>query len=92
MTEATLDELDWCLDTLEEIQSGRSVGDLATSKFERMLDKQLSLFPDSKSGSQITGYIRSFLGKYLSTHTHIPVGLLVFSCGPPLISASNQAN
>lgn len=64
LTESTLEELDWCLDQLEAIQAHRSVGDLATSKFRRMLNKELSQFSESKSGSQISGYIRSFLGKF----------------------------
>lgn len=63
LTKDTLDELDWCLDQLEAIQAHKSVGDLATSKFRRMLNKELSHFSESKSGSQISGYIRSFLGK-----------------------------
>lgn len=63
LTVDTLEELDWCLDQLEAIQAHRSVGDLATSKFRRMLNKELSHFSESKSGSQISGYIRSFLGE-----------------------------
>lgn len=58
----TLDELDWCLDQLETIQAHRSVGDLATSKFSCMMEKGLSHL--SKSGSQIPGYIRSFVGEF----------------------------
>lgn len=63
LTVDTLEELDWCLDQLEAIQAHKSVGDLATSKFRRMLNKELSHFSESKSGSQISGYIRSFLGE-----------------------------
>ncbi|RWS14017.1 cAMP-specific 3', partial [Dinothrombium tinctorium] len=60
----TLEELDWCLDQLETIQAHRSVGDMATSKFKRMLNKELSHFSESKSGSQISEYIfRTFLDK-----------------------------
>ena len=59
----TLEELDWCLDQLETIQSHRSVGDMATSKFKRMLNKELSHFSESKSGNQVSEYIfRTFLG------------------------------
>ena len=66
---ATLEELDWCLDQLETIQSHRSVGDMATSKFKRMLNKELSHFSDSKSGSQVSEYIfRTFLGKFVWCH------------------------
>ncbi|XP_076353073.1 3',5'-cyclic-AMP phosphodiesterase-like isoform X2 [Tachypleus tridentatus] len=61
----TLDELDWCLDQLETIQSHRSVGDMASSKFKRMLNKELSShFSESKSGHQISEFICStFLEK-----------------------------
>lgn len=64
----TLEELDWCLDQLETIQAHRSVGDMATSKFKRMLNKELSHFSESKSGSQISEYIfRTFLGESLAS-------------------------
>ncbi|XP_035213770.1 cAMP-specific 3',5'-cyclic phosphodiesterase, isoforms N/G-like, partial [Stegodyphus dumicola] len=65
LAEETLDELDWCLEQLETIQAHRSVGDMAFSKFKKMLNKELSHFSsESKSGSQISDYICStFLGK-----------------------------
>jgi len=60
----TLEELDWCLDQLETIQTHRSVSDMASSKFKRMLNKELSLFSESKSGNQISEYIcNTFLDK-----------------------------
>ncbi|XP_015786291.1 cAMP-specific 3',5'-cyclic phosphodiesterase isoform X3 [Tetranychus urticae] len=60
----TLEELDWCLDQLETIQAHRSVGDMATNKFKRMLNKELSHFSESKSGSQISEYLlRTYLDK-----------------------------
>ncbi|TRY74424.1 hypothetical protein TCAL_00657 [Tigriopus californicus] len=61
----TLEELDWCLDQLESIQTHRSVSDLATSKFKRMLNKELSHFSEtSRSGNQVSEYICStFLDK-----------------------------
>jgi cAMP-specific phosphodiesterase 4 len=55
----TLEELDWCLDQLETIQTHRSVSDMASSKFKRMLNKELSHFSESKSGNQISEYIRN---------------------------------
>lgn len=63
LTVDTLDELDWCLDQLEKIGPQKSAGGLAKGKFERMLDRELSHCSESKSGSQISGYIRSFSGK-----------------------------
>ncbi|XP_042903675.1 3',5'-cyclic-AMP phosphodiesterase 4C isoform X5 [Parasteatoda tepidariorum] len=64
----TLEELDWCLEQLETIQAHRSVGDMAFSKFKKMLNKELSHFSsESKSGSQISDYICStFLGKEIN--------------------------
>ncbi|XP_023324093.1 cAMP-specific 3',5'-cyclic phosphodiesterase 4C [Eurytemora carolleeae] len=61
----TLEELDWCLDQLETMQTHRSVSDLASNKFRRMLNKELSQFSESsKSGNQISEYIFStFLDK-----------------------------
>lgn len=61
----TLEELEWCLDQLETIQTHRSVSDMASSKFKRMLNRELSHFAESsKSGNQISEYICStFLDK-----------------------------
>ncbi|KAF8785459.1 cAMP-specific 3' like protein [Argiope bruennichi] len=68
LAEETLEELDWCLEQLETIQAHRSVGDMAFSKFKKMLNKELSHFSsESKSGSQISDYICStFLGKEIN--------------------------
>ncbi|VVC92845.1 unnamed protein product [Leptidea sinapis] len=53
----TVEELDWCLDQLETIQTHRS--------FKRMLNKELSHFSESsKTGNQVSEYICStFLDK-----------------------------
>jgi len=60
----TLEELDWCLEQLETMQTHRSVSDMASSKFKRMLNKELSHFSESKSGNQISEYIcNTFLDK-----------------------------
>ncbi|XP_063703547.1 3',5'-cyclic-AMP phosphodiesterase isoform X4 [Culicoides brevitarsis] len=61
----TIDELDWCLDQLETVQTHRSVSDMASLKFKRMLNKELShLSESSRSGNQISEYICStFLDK-----------------------------
>jgi len=62
----TLEELDWCLDQLETMQTHKSVSDMASNKFKRMLNKELSHFSESsKSGNQISEYICStFLDKH----------------------------
>ncbi|XP_064556771.1 3',5'-cyclic-AMP phosphodiesterase isoform X4 [Drosophila montana] len=61
----TIEELDWCLDQLDTIQTHRSVSDMASLKFKRMLNKELSHFSESsRSGNQISEYICStFLDK-----------------------------
>ncbi|CAH8541228.1 unnamed protein product [Schistosoma turkestanicum] len=56
----TLKELEWCLEKLENIQTHRSVSDMASSKFKKMLNKELSQFADAgQSGKQISEYICS---------------------------------
>ncbi|XP_012584717.1 PREDICTED: cAMP-specific 3',5'-cyclic phosphodiesterase 4C isoform X1 [Condylura cristata] len=59
----TLDELDWCLDQLETLQTRRSVGEMASTKFKRMLNRELThLSETSRSGNQVSEYIsRTFL-------------------------------
>ncbi|XP_031350743.1 cAMP-specific 3',5'-cyclic phosphodiesterase isoform X3 [Photinus pyralis] len=70
----TMEELDWCLDQLETIQTHRSVSDMASLKFKRMLNKELSHFSESsKSGNQISEYICStFLDKQQELDIPIP--------------------
>ncbi|KRY53157.1 putative 3',5'-cyclic phosphodiesterase pde-4 [Trichinella britovi] len=59
----TLVELDWCLEQLETIQTHRSVSEMASSKFRKMLTKELSQFSDSKSGDQVSRFIfTTFMG------------------------------
>ncbi|GFR61573.1 cAMP-specific 3',5'-cyclic phosphodiesterase 4C [Elysia marginata] len=70
----TLEELDWCMEQLETIQTHRSVSDMASSKFKRMLNRELSHFAESsKSGNQIAEYIcTTYLGGFrwiAETHT-----------------------
>ncbi|CAH8493324.1 unnamed protein product [Dicrocoelium dendriticum] len=54
----TLDELEWCLKQLENIQTKRPVSDMAFSKFKRLLNKELNSFTESdKSRHEISAYI-----------------------------------
>uniref|UniRef100_A0A8C7ZCN9 Phosphodiesterase n=1 Tax=Oryzias sinensis TaxID=183150 RepID=A0A8C7ZCN9_9TELE len=64
----TMEELDWCLDQLETIQTYRSVSDMASNKFKRMLNRELSHLSEmSRSGNQVSEYIsNTFLGKHCS--------------------------
>ncbi|XP_055014080.1 cAMP-specific 3',5'-cyclic phosphodiesterase 4B-like [Boleophthalmus pectinirostris] len=61
----TLEELDWCLDQLETIQTHRSVSEMASNKFKRLLNRELSHLSEmSRSGNQVSEYISStFLDK-----------------------------
>ncbi|XP_069349898.1 3',5'-cyclic-AMP phosphodiesterase 4C isoform X3 [Eulemur rufifrons] len=70
----TLDELDWCLDQLETLQTRHSVGEMASSKFKRMLNRELThLSETSRSGNQVSEYIsRTFLDQ--QTEVELPGG------------------
>ncbi|XP_010887916.1 cAMP-specific 3',5'-cyclic phosphodiesterase 4D isoform X5 [Esox lucius] len=61
----TLEELDWCLDQLETLQTRHSVSEMASTKFKRMLNRELSHLSEmSRSGNQVSEYISStFLDK-----------------------------
>ncbi|XP_068070063.1 3',5'-cyclic-AMP phosphodiesterase 4C isoform X4 [Danio rerio] len=61
----TLDELDWCLEQLETLKTRHSVSEMASNKFKRMLNRELTqLSETSKSGNQVSEYISStFLEK-----------------------------
>ncbi|KAM9331392.1 3',5'-cyclic-AMP phosphodiesterase 4C-like isoform 2-T2 [Gastrophryne carolinensis] len=61
----TLEELDWCLDQLETLQTRHSVSEMASNKFRRMLNRELThLSETSRSGNQVSEYISStFLDK-----------------------------
>ncbi|XP_067089588.1 3',5'-cyclic-AMP phosphodiesterase 4C isoform X2 [Osmerus mordax] len=65
MARETLDELDWCLDQLETVQTHRSVSEMASNKFKRMLNRELSHLSEmSRSGNQVSEYISTtFLDK-----------------------------
>ncbi|XP_031718137.1 cAMP-specific 3',5'-cyclic phosphodiesterase 4C isoform X1 [Anarrhichthys ocellatus] len=65
MARETLEELDWCLDQLETVQTHRSVSDMASNKFKRMLNRELSHLSEmSRSGNQVSEYISTtFLDK-----------------------------
>ncbi|XP_016066305.1 PREDICTED: cAMP-specific 3',5'-cyclic phosphodiesterase 4C [Miniopterus natalensis] len=71
---ATLDELDWCLDQLETLQTRHSVGEMASNKFKRMLNRELThLSETSRSGNQVSEYIsRTFLDQ--QTEVELPGG------------------
>ncbi|XP_035632967.1 cAMP-specific 3',5'-cyclic phosphodiesterase 4D-like isoform X2 [Oncorhynchus keta] len=61
----TLEELDWCLDQLETLQTRHSVSEMASNKFKRMLNRELTqLSETSRSGNQVSEFIaNTFLEK-----------------------------
>ncbi|XP_077118157.1 3',5'-cyclic-AMP phosphodiesterase 4A isoform X6 [Ranitomeya variabilis] len=65
LAKETLEELDWCLDQLETVQTYRSVSDMASNKFKRMLNRELTHLSEmSRSGNQVSEYIsNTFLDK-----------------------------
>ncbi|XP_027883374.1 cAMP-specific 3',5'-cyclic phosphodiesterase 4C isoform X3 [Xiphophorus couchianus] len=65
LTMETLEELDWCLDQLETLQTRHSVSEMASNKFKRMLNRELTqLSETSRSGNQVSEYIaNTFLEK-----------------------------
>ncbi|XP_073346879.1 3',5'-cyclic-AMP phosphodiesterase 4B-like [Pagrus major] len=71
----TMEELDWCLDQLETIQTYRSVSDMASNKFKRMLNRELSHLSEmSRSGNQVSEYIsNTFLDKQNELELPCPV-------------------
>ncbi|XP_076018291.1 3',5'-cyclic-AMP phosphodiesterase 4B-like isoform X2 [Genypterus blacodes] len=71
----TIEELDWCLDQLETIQTYRSVSDMASNKFKRMLNRELSHLSEmSRSGNQVSEYIsNTFLDKQNELELPCPV-------------------
>uniref|UniRef100_A0A8C4GXB6 Phosphodiesterase n=1 Tax=Dicentrarchus labrax TaxID=13489 RepID=A0A8C4GXB6_DICLA len=72
----TMEELDWCLDQLETIQTYRSVSDMASNKFKRMLNRELSHLSEmSRSGNQVSEYIsNTFLDKQNELELPCPQG------------------
>ncbi|XP_060088744.1 cAMP-specific 3',5'-cyclic phosphodiesterase 4C [Heteronotia binoei] len=71
----TLEELDWCLDQLETLQTRHSVGEMASNKFKRMLNRELThLSETSRSGNQVSEYIsNTFLDKQHEVEIPSPV-------------------
>ncbi|KAG7526881.1 cAMP-specific 3 3' [Solea senegalensis] len=71
----TMEELDWCLDQLETIQTYHSVSDMASNKFKRMLNRELSHLSEmSRSGNQVSEYIsNTFLDKQNELELPCPV-------------------
>ncbi|XP_054835625.1 cAMP-specific 3',5'-cyclic phosphodiesterase 4C isoform X2 [Eublepharis macularius] len=70
----TLEELDWCLDQLETLQTRHSVSEMASNKFKRMLNRELThLSETSRSGNQVSEYIsNTFLDKQHEVEIPIP--------------------
>uniref|UniRef100_A0A8C6QGY1 Phosphodiesterase n=1 Tax=Nannospalax galili TaxID=1026970 RepID=A0A8C6QGY1_NANGA len=68
----TLEELDWCLEQLDTLQTQHSVADMASNKFKRMLNRELThLSEASRSGNQVSEYIsQTFLDQPTEVELH----------------------
>ncbi|KAI1882823.1 hypothetical protein AGOR_G00238880 [Albula goreensis] len=71
----SMEELDWCLDQLEAIQTYRSVSEMASNKFKRMLNRELTHLSEmSRSGNQVSEFIsNTFLDKQNEVEIPSPV-------------------
>ncbi|XP_055286656.1 cAMP-specific 3',5'-cyclic phosphodiesterase 4C isoform X2 [Moschus berezovskii] len=97
----TLDELDWCLDQLETLQTRHSVGEMASNKFKRMLNRELThLSETSRSGNQVSEYIsQTFLEQQTEvelpratpTEPPKPMSQISSLCGLPHSSSLSTA-
>ncbi|GAB0200619.1 cAMP-specific 3',5'-cyclic phosphodiesterase 4C [Grus japonensis] len=76
LSRETLEELDWCLDQLETLQTRHSVSEMASNKFKRMLNRELThLSETSRSGNQVSEYISStFLADVIGVTKGVPLG------------------
>lgn len=74
LAQETLEELDWCLEQLETLQTRRSVGEMASNKFKRMLNRELThLSETSRSGNQVSEYIsQTFLDQQAEVELPAP--------------------
>lgn len=69
----TLEELEWCLDQLETMQTHRSVADMAAIKFKRLLNRELHHFSGtSHAGSEISEYICNTFLDVPGTEVQLP--------------------
>ncbi|ESO06780.1 hypothetical protein HELRODRAFT_77130 [Helobdella robusta] len=60
----TLEEIEFCLDKVESMQTHPSAAQMAAHKFSQILNREMSQNPDLKNngGGSITGYLKTFLG------------------------------
>ena len=66
----TLEELDWCLDQLETMQTHRSVSDMASNKVSRILCRQLAI-------DGVVGLRCAFFFFRTCTWRHLPVNFFI---------------
>uniref|UniRef100_UPI00398F5079 3',5'-cyclic-AMP phosphodiesterase 4C-like isoform X2 n=1 Tax=Pristiophorus japonicus TaxID=55135 RepID=UPI00398F5079 len=70
----SLEELDWCLEQLETLQTRHSVSEMASNKFKRMLNRELTqLSETSRSGNLVSEFIsHTFLDKPQEVEMPVP--------------------
>eukprot|EP00794_Sanderia_malayensis_P007789 gene7789-8634_t len=67
LTLETLKEFDWCLDQLECLQASMTIGDMASNKFRKILNRELKENSDGGNGaSEISAWVyNTFIDKSL---------------------------
>jgi len=63
-----LQELDWCLNQLESMDTHKNVADMAASKFKNMLNRELSVLSESKDGAMIADHIKDVYYDRIQEH------------------------
>merc|ERR1719412_98002 len=63
-----LQELDWCLNQLESMDTHKNVADMAASKFTNMLNRELSVLSESKDGAMIADHIKDVFQDRILEH------------------------
>uniref|UniRef100_A0A8C5I3S7 Phosphodiesterase n=1 Tax=Gouania willdenowi TaxID=441366 RepID=A0A8C5I3S7_GOUWI len=60
MVKQTMEEMDWCLGKLERMHTRQSVSEMASDKFKKMLNRELTQLSEaSRSGNQVSEFIAS---------------------------------
>ena len=83
----SLSDIDWILDHLNKIKARNSVGEMAQSKFKRMLTRELSQFSEtSRSGNQVAEWVSStYLGNLSAIFPMLSLDLVRPKDNPDII-------
>jgi len=78
LTMETLKEFDWCLNQLECLQASMTIGDMASNKFRKILNRELKENSEAGNGApEVSAWVyNTFIGNanfFTSTHTDKPL-------------------